>query len=83
MSEHETGMLEFLEDIVGTSRFKNPIEIFAKRIETLNEERVEKLNRVKLVEKEKDDLEPAMKEALGFLHLENERDIKNHTKNQR
>jgi len=83
LSEHDTGMLEYLEDIVGTSRFKVPIETFAKRVEDLNEDRVEKLNRVKLVEKEKDDLEPAMKEALGFLELENERERKTHIKNQR
>merc|ERR1712013_783245 len=62
LTEHDTGMLEFLEDIVGTSRFKVP-----------NELRVEKLNRVKLVEKEKDELEGPMKEALGFLRLENEK----------
>ena len=31
--------------------------------------------------KEKDDLEPAMKEALGFLQLENERERKTHRKN--
>ena len=42
-------------------------------VEYLNVVRVEKLNRVKLVEKEKDDLEPAMKAALGFIKLENEK----------
>ena len=72
-SEHDTGMLEFLEDIIGTSRFKLPIEQLAKKVEEYNEMRVEKLNRVKLVEKEKDDLEPAMQAALGFIRLENEK----------
>ena len=72
-SEHDTGMLEFLEDIVGTSRFKLPIEQLAKKVEEYNEMRIEKLNRVKLVEKEKDDLEPAMQAALGFIRLENEK----------
>lgn len=73
LTEHDTGMLEFLEDIIGTSRFKNPIELLSKKVEELNELRVEKLNRVKLVEKEKDDLEPAMKAALGYIRLENEK----------
>ena len=45
----------------------------AKKVEELNELRVEKLNRVKLVEKEKDELEGPMKAALGFLRLENEK----------
>merc|ERR1712029_986998 len=60
-------------DIIGTSRFKVPIELLSKKVEELNELRVEKLNRVKLVEKEKDELEGPMKEALGFLRLENEK----------
>ena len=42
-SEHDDGMLEFLEDIVGTSRFKEPIEELAKRVEELNEARGEKV----------------------------------------
>ena len=62
----------------GTSRFKNPIELLSKKVEELNELRVEKLNRVKLVEKEKDDLEPAMKDALGFIRLENDKVEKQH-----
>ena len=72
-TEHDTGMLEFLEDIIGTSRFKVPIEQLSKRVEEYNEMRVEKLNRVKLVEKEKDDLEPAMMAALGYIRMENEK----------
>merc|ERR1719334_2255023 len=72
LTEHDTGMLEFLEDIIGTSRFKTPIELLSKKVEELNELRVEKLNRVKLVEKEKDELEGPMKEALGYIQVENE-----------
>ena len=40
-SEHEEGMLEYLEDIIGSSRFKEPIEQLANEIETLNEARGE------------------------------------------
>lgn len=43
-SEHEDGMLEFLEDIIGSSRFKVPIEQLAKRVEELNELRGEKVD---------------------------------------
>ena len=49
-SEHDTGMLEFLEDIIGTTRFKLPIEHLAKKVEEDNEMRVEKLNTMKLDE---------------------------------
>ena len=44
-SEHDDGMLEFLEDIIGSNRFKEPIEVLAKRVETLNELRGEKVGR--------------------------------------
>merc|ERR1712062_383935 len=52
-NENDEGMLEYLEDIIGSSRFKNPIEILLNRVQELDEHRTEKLNRVKLVEKEK------------------------------
>lgn len=42
-TEHDDGMLEFLEDIIGSNRFKEPIEVLAKRVETLNELRGEKV----------------------------------------
>ena len=42
-TEHDEGMLEFLEDIVGTSRFKEPIEELSKKVEALNETRAEKV----------------------------------------
>ena len=38
-SDHDDGMLEFLEDIIGTSQFKEPIELMSKRVEELTEER--------------------------------------------
>ena len=71
-NENDTGMLEFLEDIIGSSRFKEPIDILKQRTGDLDELRTEKLNRVKLVEKEKDELEKPKNEALDYLHSENE-----------
>ena len=71
-TEHDEGMLEFLEDIIGSNRFKVPIEQLSKRVEHLSEVRVEKLNRVKAIEKEKDDLEGVKNEALEYLRKENE-----------
>ncbi|KAI8743640.1 structural maintenance of chromosomes protein 4 [Biomphalaria glabrata] len=72
LTDHEDGMLEFLEDIIGSNRFKQPIEILSKRVETLNDLRSEKLNRVKAVEKEMENLEGPKNEAMEFILLENE-----------
>ncbi|KAM7399221.1 hypothetical protein PAMP_018507 [Pampus punctatissimus] len=70
-TEHDEGMLEYLEDIIGSCRLKEPILTLARRIELLNEQRGEKLNRVKLVEKEKNALEGEKNKAVEFLTLEN------------
>ncbi|XP_063772226.1 structural maintenance of chromosomes protein 4 [Pseudophryne corroboree] len=71
-TEHDEGMLEYLEDIIGSERLKEPIEILCRRVEALNQQRGEKLNRVKLVEKEKDALEGEKNKAIEFLTVENE-----------
>ena len=42
-SEHDEGMLEYLEDIIGTNRFKEPVEQASKDVEELNEKRGEKV----------------------------------------
>ena len=70
--EHDTGMLEFLEDIIGSSRFQEPIELLKNAHGVLDDQRTEKLNRVKLVEKEKDELEGPRNAALDYLRLENQ-----------
>merc|ERR1740131_99400 len=56
-TELDEGMLEYMEDIIGSCRLKEPLGILSRRVELLNEQRGEKLNRVKLVEKEKNALE--------------------------
>uniref|UniRef100_A0A8C1J2L4 Structural maintenance of chromosomes protein 4 n=1 Tax=Cyprinus carpio TaxID=7962 RepID=A0A8C1J2L4_CYPCA len=71
-TEHDEGMLEYLEDIIGSCRLKEPISILCRRVELLNEQRGEKLNRVKLVEKEKSALEGEKNKAVEFLSLEND-----------
>ncbi|PNI78034.1 SMC4 isoform 6 [Pan troglodytes] len=71
-TEHDEGMLEYLEDIIGCGRLNEPIKVLCWRVEILNEHRGEKLNRVKMVEKEKDALEGEKNIAIEFLTLENE-----------
>lgn len=70
-NEHETGMLEFLEDIMGTNRYKVPLEKLNEKVEILSERRMEKMNRVKAAEKEKEELEGPMNEVVQFLRMEN------------
>uniref|UniRef100_A0A673GGD4 Structural maintenance of chromosomes protein 4-like n=1 Tax=Sinocyclocheilus rhinocerous TaxID=307959 RepID=A0A673GGD4_9TELE len=36
-TEHDEGMLEYLEDIIGSCRLKEPINILCRRVELLNE----------------------------------------------
>ena len=53
-------------------RYKQPTEELSQRVESLNTLRTEKLNRVKLVEKEKDELEGPKNEAVAYIKLEND-----------
>lgn len=71
-TEHDTGMLEFIEDIVGTTRFKEPLGKLYGIVDKLTEERTEKINRLKIVEKEKNALEKPVNEAIEYLEAENE-----------
>ena len=43
VSEHEEGLLEYLEDIIGTSVYKKPIEDAMASMEAFAEERGEKV----------------------------------------
>ncbi|KAL6437435.1 hypothetical protein ACFW04_005134 [Cataglyphis niger] len=69
--ENDIGMLEFLEDIIGTSRYKEPLAKLADKVELLTECRLEKLHRLRVVQKEKESLEEPMEEAMQYLKIEN------------
>lgn len=71
-NEHEDGLLEYLEDIIGTTKYKEPIEQASLEFEALNEERVEKMNRLRVVEREKAALEGQKQEAEEYLRASNE-----------
>ena len=71
-NEHDDGLLEYLEDIIGTSKYKSPIEESAAEVDTLNEVCVEKGARVQHVEKEKNSLEDKKNKALAYIKNENE-----------
>lgn len=71
-TEHEDGLLEYLEDIIGTSSYKEDIDTAFKSMEEYQEERQMKLTRLKFVEKEKAALESQKKEAEDYLRMKNE-----------
>ncbi|RSH93703.1 hypothetical protein EHS25_006350 [Saitozyma podzolica] len=71
-NEHEDGLLEYLEDIIGTTKYKEPIEQASLEVEALNEQRGEKMNRLRVVEREKAALEDKKREAEDFLRDSNE-----------
>lgn len=70
-NDNESGMLEFLEDIIGTTRLKAPLEKINARVNELNELRSDKINRCKLVKNEVDALESVKDEAIAYLIMEN------------
>ena len=71
INQGDRGLLEYLEDIIGTIRYKKPLFHINERLETLNEERTEKHNRCRLAEREMKDLELPMTQAVDYLKLEN------------
>ena len=71
-NESEDGLLEYLEDIIGSNQYVDETNEAAEKVETLTELRQEKLNRVKAVEKEKESLEGAKLEAEALLNKERE-----------
>jgi structural maintenance of chromosome 4 len=68
----DEGLLEYLEDIIGTNQYVERIDTCAKELEELNELRSGQVNRLKLVEKERDALGVGKREAEDFMAKERE-----------
>ncbi|KAK5114367.1 hypothetical protein LTR62_002619 [Meristemomyces frigidus] len=71
-TDNDDGLLEYLEDIIGTSKYKQPIEEAATETEQLNEVCAEKSSRVQHVEKEKNGLQDKKNKAVAYITDENE-----------
>ena len=81
-NDNEEGLLEYLEDIIGSAKYVPIIETKEIEVEKLSDSRGEVLNRVKviesrrnyvqIVEKERNTLEAGKKEADLFLSKERE-----------
>uniref|UniRef100_A0A915DJ13 Structural maintenance of chromosomes protein 4 n=1 Tax=Ditylenchus dipsaci TaxID=166011 RepID=A0A915DJ13_9BILA len=69
-NENEEGMLEYLEDIIGSSRFKLPIDKLLYKLDGIQEQRAAQLLRLKYAEKERVSLVEPVKELIAFLRLE-------------
>ena len=67
--DNETGLLEYLEDIIGSDKYIESIDLAYEELEKQNDLRNNKLNRVKLVEKEKNNLIHDKNEAEEYLNL--------------
>lgn len=59
----DNGLLEYLEDIIGSNKFVEPIAVTTKELEGLGIERTRRLNRLRIIEKEKIQLEAAKVQA--------------------
>lgn len=72
-TQHEEGLLEYLEDIIGSNRHIEAIEAAEKVVEDLGEVRQEKLNRLRVSERERDALDGPRREAEAWVAAEKER----------
>ncbi|GIL65143.1 hypothetical protein Vafri_18951 [Volvox africanus] len=70
--KNDTGLLEYLEDIIGTDKYVKPIEDAYKKLDEINEKRVGMVTRLKSAEKDKDALEGKALEAKQFLEKQAE-----------
>lgn len=67
LNPNDTGLLEYLEEIIGSCVHVEEIEKLAKLLEDVNEKRIEQTNRVKASLTELSSLDHERKIALEFL----------------
>ncbi|CAD6227695.1 GSCOCG00001375001-RA-CDS [Cotesia congregata] len=70
-NENDTGMLEFLDTIIGTNRIKEPLVKISEKLEDLTEKFKDDERRLRVVEEQRDELRELMKEAVQYLKREN------------
>ena len=70
--DNKTGLLEYLEEIIGTDQYVPDIERAEKELETIGDEVASKKMRVEEAKKITDQLEGPMKEAVAYIELEKE-----------
>lgn len=70
-NDKECGLLEYLEDIIGTTRYKKPLMLLNQKLEQLNERRSYDNNRCREAENGVKDAELPMQAAVDYLEKEN------------
>ncbi|CCE64895.1 hypothetical protein TPHA_0J00720 [Tetrapisispora phaffii CBS 4417] len=73
--EGDDGLLEYLEDIIGTTKYKELIDKKFIEIEALNDICIERENRFDIIDREKESLESEKESALEYLSKEKEQVI--------
>eukprot|EP00808_Paulinella_micropora_P002728 g12496.t1 len=76
LNPNQVGVLEYLEDIIGSNKYVAAIEEAYQHVEKLNEERQGMLNRLKMVEKEKDNLKGPKAEAEAYIKQKHQLGLK-------
>lgn len=66
-NSNETGLLEYLEDIIGSNKYVEEIETLEKVLEECNERRIEQTNRVKASQHELRGLDEARQVAVTWI----------------
>ncbi|OMJ88008.1 hypothetical protein SteCoe_10164 [Stentor coeruleus] len=70
--ENKTGLLEYLEEIIGTDKYVPDIEKAEKELETIGDDVASKKMRFEEIKKVCDQLEAPMKEAVSYIETEKE-----------
>ena len=70
LNDNEEGLLEYIEDIIGTQHYRPQIEVGLTAVDKLTEEREMHVKRVQQAEADREALEGAKLEAEEFLRLE-------------
>ena len=66
----ETGLLEYLEDIIGSNKYVQQIADLENQLEGKQEDRIQKANLLSAARNELNVLEPHYKDAVQFVELE-------------
>jgi structural maintenance of chromosome 4 len=70
-TEHEEGLLEYLEDIIGTNKYIEPINKTAEELDQVSAGHADKFLRVRVAERECEALAGEKEEAESYLRQEN------------
>ncbi|KRZ94144.1 Structural maintenance of chromosomes protein 4 [Trichinella sp. T8] len=80
--DNEPGMLEYLEDLIGSSRLKPCIQELQEKINEVQDVQCERASKLKRIQTEQTNLEPTKTEAIFYLRLQNEQIRIEHLKTQ-